>query len=205
MWTIYALVDPRTSQIRYIGQTQNHPEMRLDGHLHKVDENKAKQAWFEELRYLRMKPIIVVLEYAPDLEEALEVERDWIRRGRRIGWHLLNLAVSKRRQRQTDQRERKPWLRAHSIPEKTPDTFNAGKWYEYILAYMGRPEGAGLWKQPAQGVRELARAMSVLETGNEANEDNYVSIVSKAAKQIRNSARLPNGDRLGTDITGGAA
>ena len=103
MWTVYALVDPRTSQIRYIGQTQNHPEMRLDGHLHKVDENKAKQAWFEELRYLRMKPIIVVLEYAPDLEEALEVERDWIRTGRRIGWHLLNLAVSKRRQRQTDQ------------------------------------------------------------------------------------------------------
>lgn len=68
---------------------------------------------------------------------------------------------------------------------------------------MGRPEGAGLWKQPAQGVRELARAMSVLETGNEANEDNYVSIVSKAAKQIRNSARLPNGARLGADITTG--
>jgi hypothetical protein len=90
------------------------------------------------------------------------------------------------------------------VETNTGNAPDAGKWYDYILSYMGRPEGADLWKQPAKGVRELARAMSVLETGNEANEDNYVSIVSKAAKQIRNSARLPNGDRLGTDITGGA-
>ena len=86
----------------------------------------------------------------------------------------------------------------------TGNTPDMGKWYEYILDYMERPEGAGLWKQPAEGVRELARVMSVTETGNEAAEDSYVGIVSKVAKRIRNEARLPSGARLGTDITGGA-
>jgi hypothetical protein len=94
-----------------------------------------------------------------------------------------------------------PTPQAETNTGNAPD---AGKWYDYILSYMGRPEGTGLWNQPAQGVRELARAMSVLETGNETSEDNYVSIASKVAKQIRAAARLPNGDRLGTDITGGA-
>jgi hypothetical protein len=50
---------------------------------------------------------------------------------------------------------------------------------------MSRPEGAGLWKSPAQGVRDLARIISIEETGNESSEDNYVSIVSKVAKRIR--------------------
>lgn len=67
----------------------------------------------------------------------------------------------------------------------TGNTNDLGKWYEYILDYMSRPEGAGLWKSPAQGVRDLARIMSIEETGNESSEDNYVSIVSKVAKRIR--------------------
>lgn len=79
-----------------------------------------------------------------------------------------------------------------------------GKWYEYILDYMSRPEGAGLWKTPAEGVRVLARAMSATETGSEAAENSYVSIASKVSRRIRENARLETGERLGTDITGGA-
>lgn len=86
-------------------------------------------------------------------------------------------------------------------PGNTGNANDPGKWYEYILDYMSRPEGAGLWKSPAVGVRDLARIMSRMETGSNAAEDNYVSIVSKVAKQIRSEATLPGGDKLGTDTT----
>ena len=87
----------------------------------------------------------------------------------------------------------------------TGNTNDLGKWYDYILEYMSHPEGAGLWKTPAQGVRDLARVMSVEETGNEASEDAYVGIVSRVAKRIRTEATLPGGDRLDVDVTHGGA
>lgn len=178
MWTIYALVDPRTSQICYVGQTQNHPEIRLDGHLHKRDENQRKTRWLDDLRFLSIKPNVVVLEYAASLNEALEAEREWIRRGIRAGWPLTNIDKPRRQRRST--RDASAILESSKLPVNVPS-----KWYEYILDYMSRPEGAGLWKSPAQGVRDLARIMSIEETGNESSEDNYVSIVSKVAKRIR--------------------
>ena len=75
------------------------------------------------------------------------------------------------------------------------------KWDEFILEYMAKhPE---LWQTPPRGVRELARAMSRHETGNESSEDSYVSIASKTTKRIRGEAYLPNGSKLDTDTTGG--
>ena len=62
---------------------------------------------------------------------------------------------------------------------------DASGWYEYILAYMNTPDGAGLWQSPARGVRALARAMSRHATGDEEAEDSYVSIASKVAADIR--------------------
>jgi len=201
MWTIYALVDPRTSQICYVGQTQNHPEIRLDGHLHKRDENQHKTRWLDDLRSLSIKPNVVVLEYAASLNEALEAEREWIRRGIRAGWPLTNIDKPRRQRRA---------LRGESVVPKIskvpiPPSNNLGKWYDYILEYMSRPEGAGLWKTPAQGVRDLARVMSVEETGNEASEDAYVGIASKVAKRIRAEATLSGGSPSGLDITHGGA
>lgn len=90
MWTIYALVDPRTNQICYVGQTQNHPTVRLEGHLQKRDDNQRKTSWLSELRGLSMKPLVVVLGYAASLDEALKDEREWIRRGTYAGWPLTN-------------------------------------------------------------------------------------------------------------------
>ena len=76
------------------------------------------------------------------------------------------------------------------------------KWDEFILEYMAKhPE---LWQTPPRGVRELARAMSRHDTGNEASEDSYVGIASKTTKRFREEAYLPSGAKLGTDITGGA-
>ena len=86
----------------------------------------------------------------------------------------------------------------------TGNTQDFGKWYEWILDYMSRPEGRDLWQVPPKGVRALARAMSKMDTGSEANEDGYVGIASKVTKRIRAEATLPSGAPLGTDITGGA-
>ena len=116
-------------------------------------------------------------------------------------------------------------------PQPSANTANTiGKWYDFILNYMSSPRGAGLWNQPPTGVRELARAMSLAETGSRDGENSFVGIASKIAQQIRErrtdaapfsqidlstdegraafsylaqDARLPNGARLGTDITGG--
>lgn len=88
-------------------------------------------------------------------------------------------------------------------PVSTGNTGNAndpGKWYEWILDYMSRSEGRELWQVPPKGVRVLARAMSKMDTGSEANEDGYVGIASKVTKRIREEAHLSNGDKLGTDV-----
>ena len=78
----------------------------------------------------------------------------------------------------------------------------ANRWDDFILDYMQQhPE---LWRTPPVGVRELARAMSRHDTGNDAAEDSYVGIASKTARRFREEARLPGGGKLGTDITGGA-
>lgn len=85
------------------------------------------------------------------------------------------------------------------------NTGDLGKWYEFILTYMAQPEGRGLWSTPPSGVRALARAMSVAETGNDSGEGNYVSIASRVSRRIREEAVLPGGARFGTDITIGDA
>ena len=104
---------------------------------------------------------------------------------------------------------------------------------------MRTPRGVGLWREPPSGVRELARAMSLADTGSRSNESGYVGIASKVAERFRRDpalraeagvdaappatidlsteagraafaamaqeARLPNGARLGADITTGGA
>ncbi len=87
-----------------------------------------------------------------------------------------------------------PAWNAPALPEP-------GKWYDFILSYMATEKGRGLWLSPAEGVRELARAMSVQDTGSEAAEETYLSTASRTAKAIRSDIHLPNGDPLGTDIT----
>lgn len=192
MWTIYALVDPRTSQIRYVGQTQNHPEIRLDGHLHKPDDNRAKQAWFDELRRLSLKPLVVVLEYAANLFEALELEREWIRRGNRATWPLLN------GRNNPTPRQHRP----HRAVVVSADTMT--RWHSVVTAWFASHPAA--LTGPAQGISDLARAMCRdNEGGNDANYEAYKGRAHKLFHEFRAAVRLPSGAPLGIDITGGGS
>jgi hypothetical protein len=75
---IYALIDPRDSQIRYIGQSHQEPKTRLHGHASGNSGQKLK-AWFAELKLAGFKPVIVPMQTVPTLAEALGAEIYWIR------------------------------------------------------------------------------------------------------------------------------
>lgn len=94
MYTIYGLIDPRTMMIRYIGLTQNHPAVRLQSHLKKIDKdgNQSKAMWLKGLLSLGLSPNVVALDFSGDLSEATHKERKWIEQGTLLGWDLLNNA-----------------------------------------------------------------------------------------------------------------
>ena len=193
MYTVYALVDPCTTEIRYIGQTQNHPTVRLGEHLAKEDTNRQKLAWFEYLRRLDTKPLVVTLERAGTLEDALRIENQWIAFGIRIGWDLLNKTNGKSARRHMP----------HSKNERKLNvitTDDAGRWDDVVAAWFATHPAA--LTGPAVGVSDLARAMCRdNEAGSDANYEAYKGRAHKLFHEFRAAVHLPNGDRLGVDVS----
>jgi hypothetical protein len=64
---IYALVDPTTHQVRYVGQTGVAPDVRLRYHVNAAGRGINKHAVYEWMRGLKAPPLIVVLQ---DVENA---------------------------------------------------------------------------------------------------------------------------------------
>lgn len=106
MYTIYALVDPRTMCVRYVGQTRYGLATRLRGHL--CPSSLAKQtdhsAWLRDLVSLGLEPIAVVLQQiaaserricAPRLAEQNVAERAWIKRFLDTGANLTNVRIAR--------------------------------------------------------------------------------------------------------------
>jgi len=85
--TVYSLIDPRTDQIHYVGVTAYTLEHRF--YLHDGMQSQRMFAWFAELKRLRLKPVIKVLEVVIH-KDALRAERRWIRTLRACGCRLLN-------------------------------------------------------------------------------------------------------------------
>jgi len=89
---IYALLDPRTNDIRYVGATNN-PYARMHGHLSacRFKPHWPKSQWIAELGRLNMRPTFCVLEGTNDnLWE--ESEQRWIDILSQEGHSLLNKA-----------------------------------------------------------------------------------------------------------------
>ena len=89
--TIYALADPVTEEIRYVGKTSGDVRRRLSTHLHNArrprGEAQQRRLW-SWLRSLQEKPLLIVLEEAEDVDEA---ERRWIGDLRKRGARLCNM------------------------------------------------------------------------------------------------------------------
>jgi len=90
---IYALIDPRTNDVRYIGKTVRTPQRRLRRHLAEsyLAAGTHKDRWLIVLRAAGIEPRIEVLERCQSLTELAEAERRHISAQRAAGVALTNL------------------------------------------------------------------------------------------------------------------
>lgn len=90
--SIYALLDPRNEEIRYVGKTEGVLTHRLSVHISdaKCGRDKCHRAnWIRSLLRQDLKPSIQLIEEVPD-EDWQWYETWWIVYGRVIGWNLTN-------------------------------------------------------------------------------------------------------------------
>lgn len=87
MTFIYALIDPETNEIRYIGKS-NLPKQRYNAHLRETSKND-KTRWIASLKSRGLKPILQILEVVSlELWEVRECY--WIAHYREQGYNLTN-------------------------------------------------------------------------------------------------------------------
>ncbi len=88
---IYTLSDPRDGAIRYVGISRN-PKRRWYKHNQCNDGNEQKAAWIQELRQLRLKSVLTIIEYIDgEMKEAWPREKHWIEFYAAQGALLTNL------------------------------------------------------------------------------------------------------------------
>lgn len=89
---VYALRDPETLELRYIGQTRHTPQARLAGHLMgaEVRDPKRVNKLTHWLQNLPCAPKLTVLEDGIPAEALLERERFHIELWKRRGARLVN-------------------------------------------------------------------------------------------------------------------
>jgi len=88
MVTIYALLDPRDNQIRYIGKAKN-LKKRVIEHL-KLRERTYKNNWLKSIVALGLKPKVKVLEIVND-DDWQDKERYYIKYYKDLGCRLTNM------------------------------------------------------------------------------------------------------------------
>ncbi len=79
---IYALVDPRTTAVHYVGRTGK-PERRFRQHLYATRRNNfctaEKEIWMRELRSLGLRPLMVIVETVKSpTRRTMEREHRWM-------------------------------------------------------------------------------------------------------------------------------
>jgi len=116
MFFIYALADPRTSQIRYVGCTKN-PTQRLKEHAGAGEWIGKLGHWLHELKAGGYKPIMVVLQTTDDKT----AEGYWIRHFETTGADLLNVAMTSKRAQKTQAREARELALAQLTPAQRED------------------------------------------------------------------------------------
>jgi excisionase family DNA binding protein len=90
MPSVYALGDPRTSQIRYIGIAQD-VYKRYAQHLNHPHSNEMKNAWMNEIKQSGIVPTLTILETDVDESIIYGRERHWIQHYLELGAPLTNI------------------------------------------------------------------------------------------------------------------
>jgi predicted GIY-YIG superfamily endonuclease len=87
---IYALIDPDTDEVRYIGATDN-IQRRMREHLApSLKKSRKKAEWIIELKAEGKQPNLSILESCTE-EDAVPVERKWIVHYKEADAPLLNV------------------------------------------------------------------------------------------------------------------
>ena len=85
---IYALIDPFTDEVRYIGKTIRPHERYVNQMNEKSNTHRCH--WIQSLIAKGTKPKQLILEAMPDSCDWKPIERRWIKEAKRIGWNLTN-------------------------------------------------------------------------------------------------------------------
>lgn len=126
---IYALIDPRTRQIRYIGQTDDLPK-RLQQHI--MDKsNTPKTEWIKGLLVANLRPDIIQLAQIEDEDNAHMIEYRWVYFGRKNGWELTN-----------------------TVGMKSEDYYSLQGYFERLIVEMEKPEDVVSAKHTMADVRQ---------------------------------------------------
>lgn len=89
---IYALIDPLSNEICYVGQTSMNINRRLYGHISILRGNTHKVNWIKKLKRLGHKPIMKVIQSFESIsdKDLSGAEIYWIKYFRNIGCKLTN-------------------------------------------------------------------------------------------------------------------
>lgn len=86
---IYALIDPETNQVRYVGKANNISQ-RYKAHLNRARKHQIhKKNWIQQLKNKKLKPIMVVIDVVL-LDEWIFWEKYWISQMKTWGFNLIN-------------------------------------------------------------------------------------------------------------------
>ena len=96
MFVTYALLDPRTTSVFYVGLS-NDLTTRFIAHITNREVNRAKNAVIDELRSVGMLPYCRTLEVNDTERAGRESERKWIDAFMEIGEPLCNAERTGRR------------------------------------------------------------------------------------------------------------
>lgn len=107
-WVVYVLRDPRTGEVRYVGETQGHrdpaksAQTRLVAHLAEARRGferkkvKPKDAWILSLGAAGLPVVLSVVDHypaRPDHLVARAIERHWIEAHAEEGHRLFNVRM----------------------------------------------------------------------------------------------------------------
>jgi hypothetical protein len=159
--TIYALCDPDTEEIRYVGMSIT-PDYRYSQH---VGNNRPKHhgmyEWIKELRAQNKRPGFKVLAEVP-CEEARTAEEQWIHDLVKSGVPLLNIHKNPNAE--------KIWKVGDSSPVRTMGAYELSAVQSYIEAYDNYSEVreevsriGGAWVREVRGKISVRKFAVLLE------------------------------------------
>lgn len=98
MYFVYALVDPRTDAVGYVGITNNAYE-RFKEHINRRGDNGKKDIWIQQFKDEKVMPAMKILEVVDSQDLALEREEYWIHHYKEQGATLVNIQLLRRREK----------------------------------------------------------------------------------------------------------